>query len=84
MGSCFFFLGFFGKIVVVTNDVGVSADAGTAGDIVFLGVGSTAVGFMVSVFCFLGGEVVPVCPCFGDPFFFQVTSVHPSLLLGWA
>ena len=50
MGSCFFFLSFCGEIILVSSDVGVSADAGTAGDIVFLGIGSTAVGFLVSEF----------------------------------
>ena len=74
----FSFWVFLVEIVVVTNDVGVSADAGTAGDIVFLGVGSTAVGFLVSVFCFGGGEVVPVW----GPFLFP-SHLSPFLLVDW-
>ena len=82
IGSCFFFFGFSADAGVVYAD---SADAGS-GDVgtgdagTFLGVGSLAAGFLVSVACFEGGEVVLVCPCFGDPFFFRVTSVHPSWL----
>ena len=88
MGSCFFFLGFFGEIVVVTNDVGVSADAGTADDIVFLGFGSTAVGFFFFFFffrCFVFGEArwclfVPVLGTlsFSD----SPQSIPPGCLVG--